>query len=384
MNRLRYFESSFSEKRSIIGEIMQQIQDKGGRFVRMKDNAWSIIPTKACRLKIAHAIQYHIRTELAQRKDFLSITSNDIVDTTDQAEVYLLKRERIVKDVQAKISWLKFQPTPSELDRSRHSPERDLLSFSSRQFEMPTGSNVDQQHQDDAPLTADIPCNVVSPYLDRRIAPMRNQHFNIHAREIPYSRSIRMNELSHSVSLDMIPPHVDPPMRPNSEVNTGDLRLLPMKHSSIPNDDIGVFQRSASLPDMIDDGRIMNHSCLRPMSQPTYSFYIENLKSMECTFDSTVALDQSRHDMGNVDRSVNAVDTPTDADQPIPYVPFESSIIEGIRTSEFHLESIDDGKGSHAPPLDGDIDLFGIDLAREFDSLPGDVDFNHEYVGTQP
>ena len=105
-NRLRYFESSFSEKRSIIADIMCQIQDKGGRFVRLKDDIWSIIPTKACRLKIAHAIQYHIRNEFSQRKDVLSITSNDVVNSTERSEEHISERERIVKDIQTKISWL--------------------------------------------------------------------------------------------------------------------------------------------------------------------------------------------------------------------------------------------------------------------------------------
>ena len=53
-------------KRAIIDDAMQLIESRGGLFVWMKDNIWSIIPAKACRLKIAHAIQYHIRNELSR------------------------------------------------------------------------------------------------------------------------------------------------------------------------------------------------------------------------------------------------------------------------------------------------------------------------------
>ena len=167
-NRLTYFESSFAEKRSIIEKIMCEIQDKGGRFVRMKNNAWSIIPTKACRLKIAHAIQYHIRNEFAQRKqEVLLISSGDkmVESCTNEPS----ERDHVGQDVQAKISWHDVQPAPSE------TPEEGTTcnttgNVSYHELDFLTERDDRLHFEKDSSSTTDASCNA-SPCQDRKVAP---------------------------------------------------------------------------------------------------------------------------------------------------------------------------------------------------------------------
>jgi hypothetical protein len=54
---MRYFKSSFALKRDIVAEVMYKIKERGGRFIRKEDSAWSIVPDEMSRLKIAHAMQ---------------------------------------------------------------------------------------------------------------------------------------------------------------------------------------------------------------------------------------------------------------------------------------------------------------------------------------
>ena len=241
--------------------------------------------------------------------------------------------------------------------------------------------------------TTHIPYNVVSPYLDRRIAPsflsnndciINDQQFEFNTREMPNGRSVRMNGLHYGDTWESLPQQIHPSARPNSEVNTGMRRLPPMKHSTIPKSDPEYIHRTASLPDMIDNRQVNRLSTLRPISKRAYSFYIENLKSLECMFNSSSALNQGKYDTDNVDNSATAVDTSANTDLPIPYAPYDSNDrSDRIGKSEFQLGLFDDHKGSDIPFLDGDLDLFGTDSTREFDSLPDDVIFDDEYVGTR-
>jgi hypothetical protein len=116
-NRLRYFHSSFAVKREIVSEVMHAIKKRGGRFLRVKDNVWSIVPDETSRLKIAHAIQYHIRTELAQSKDASSAKADDDMDPELSQESNLSDHDRIVRAIQKHINKLQNRPLSNELPR---------------------------------------------------------------------------------------------------------------------------------------------------------------------------------------------------------------------------------------------------------------------------
>jgi hypothetical protein len=111
-NRLRYLESSFVVKRSIIAEVVKIIETKGGRFVRLKDAVWSIVPESISRVKVAHAIQYHIRTEFTQSIEDSSSMAYDTASLTLVPRKLLSDQDRVIRSIQEQISKLQNELTP--------------------------------------------------------------------------------------------------------------------------------------------------------------------------------------------------------------------------------------------------------------------------------
>jgi hypothetical protein len=125
------------------------VQSKGGRFVRLKDNVWSVIPAKTCRLKVAHAIQYHIRNELSTGKDLSSIPTDVIINSQSGVEDHLSVNQLIVEDIKAKLSWLQMQEWSSDLANSYPIAQNHALCYNSRyDLSVPmNGDNVRSQQR---------------------------------------------------------------------------------------------------------------------------------------------------------------------------------------------------------------------------------------------
>jgi hypothetical protein len=75
---LRYFESNVTTKRDITLDILHTIQ-KTGQFIVLKDKLWFPINDEMARQKIAHAIQYQIRTVIGKIRE----NSSPVSDTND-------------------------------------------------------------------------------------------------------------------------------------------------------------------------------------------------------------------------------------------------------------------------------------------------------------
>ena len=90
-------------------------------------NGWLIVPDKKCRLKIAHAIQHHIRKELSPitltEEETASAAGSNI---TMGPESVTLVREDIVRAIRQKMSEL-------EMYRSRELTNCDRLQSNNRQ-----------------------------------------------------------------------------------------------------------------------------------------------------------------------------------------------------------------------------------------------------------
>ena len=71
-NRTRYFQSSITGKKDIIDEILSAIQNEG-KFLKKEGGRWTAVGHEACRQKIAHAIQYQIRTEKSQDSETAAV-----------------------------------------------------------------------------------------------------------------------------------------------------------------------------------------------------------------------------------------------------------------------------------------------------------------------
>ena len=120
-SRVRYSQSSSAEKKNIVNDVVCTIQSKGGRFVRFKDGVWSVIPFQKCRLKIAHAIQYHIRTEYAHGTEDSSSTSDDINHSESGPDDHISDHERIVREIKEKVLKIRKQLPENVLTMSYHS-----------------------------------------------------------------------------------------------------------------------------------------------------------------------------------------------------------------------------------------------------------------------
>ena len=129
-HRFRYLGASFKVKRTVIESILRVIRSTNGRFVQVNGddcNGWLIVPDKKCRLKIAHAIQHHIRKELSPitltEEETASAAGSNI---TMGAESVTLVREDIVRAIRQKMSEL-------EMYRSRELTNCDRLQSNNRQ-----------------------------------------------------------------------------------------------------------------------------------------------------------------------------------------------------------------------------------------------------------
>jgi hypothetical protein len=74
-NHERYDALSTSEKRAVVKDIMHKIH-RTGRFLKKKNDIWVIISDKDVCLKIAHAIQYHVREKKLPEKQIPTATDN--------------------------------------------------------------------------------------------------------------------------------------------------------------------------------------------------------------------------------------------------------------------------------------------------------------------
>ena len=107
------------------------IKKQGGRFVQEKDGVWSVVPDTTSRLKIAHAIQYHIRTEFSQSKD---VSEEDGTSMEQVPWEKLSEHGRVVRSIRQKIVKLQNQPSASQLPRLYHDTVHQLpISISNAQ-----------------------------------------------------------------------------------------------------------------------------------------------------------------------------------------------------------------------------------------------------------
>ena len=141
-NRLRYLDSSFAAKRDIVAEVMNTIQNSGGRFVRLKGDVWSIIPDSKSRLKVAHAIQYHIRSEFLQSKEESSATCLKPIPGKP------LSRICVIRSLREQISKLQNQPTSSAFFKSNQNADDYIPTCNSNvQYpNVPEGVTVVHNH----------------------------------------------------------------------------------------------------------------------------------------------------------------------------------------------------------------------------------------------
>jgi hypothetical protein len=375
---------------------MCKIRDKGGRFVRLKNDVWSIIPTKACRLKIAHAIQYHIRNEFSQRKPeviVLPVSSGEEQNFRDHIAKsnsgLRFERERIVRDIEAKLAWLQTHPeSESAISTPCHRTGSNTYDFMAHSCDLQTGGTVSQQREKDFPSSTEVLYNIVSPYLDRKITSLFDKDIdlgrcdqprNMHANEMANERSVHM--YGHdSDGWENLVQQMPPSNQPNSQMKSGTWRLQPLTHLAMHNGDPKYVHRSASLPNRIDDRLVDDFSIDSPMSRRAHSFCLENLKSLECMLHHPGAPNQVSYHTSNLDFSTNIADTFTDADQPIPYAPYNHQGTDQIGKSELEVELFDDTGQSDTPFMEGDLGLFRINAAHEFDNLTDD--FEDVYMGT--
>ena len=125
-NRSRYCESTFAAKRGVIAEVINKIKINGGRFVRIKENIWSVVPDSVSRLKVAHAIQYHIRTEVAQHKELQFSPADDTMNLNPIPEEELSDHDRVVRAIREKVAKMQNQHELSELPTSYRNSRNDL------------------------------------------------------------------------------------------------------------------------------------------------------------------------------------------------------------------------------------------------------------------
>lgn len=381
-NRLRYFESSFATKRSIIDEVIQTIQSKGGRFIRMKDNYWSIITSKACQLKVAHAFRYHIRTEFSQSKSLAvsSYLTNDIINARsgplDQISYHL----GIVEDVKAKLSWLRAQQVAGELTRSNNSIGNNLHLYpyksNFRQTEPLTTDNIFEKHECKSPSLTGIHHNVVSPFDERKVARsmlvscdstanMENRHVSTFPCERMNAYPLWMNKRDHYYDThESLPRDISPSIKPNFGGDIGMGPFRPLMQPQLSHGDSASVHTSVSVPvvtDMMDRRKHIvntNEMLCDPVSERASSHFIGNMDSFD--------YHEQRYDPHNQYQhinSANVIDTPTHAGRPSMY---DSNVM----ASEIQANVIDHGKSSLVSAIYGAFDVLPFDSMRDLDPLP--------------
>lgn len=207
-------------KRDIIAEVMSKIKQKGGRFVRIKDNVWSIVPDKVSRLKVAHAIQYHIRTEFAQSKEVSFSTVEDTMYLDSIPEEQLSDHDRVVRAIREKVSMLQSQPTePSELPQSsNHNTLNHLiLSNTNTNVHLIESSNTEESvGQVEMSSTQGVVHRVVPPLVQENVTEFDHllndrqfnefsQHYRRIQTALPQSNTPVWMKHSHSDDYSVFP-----------------------------------------------------------------------------------------------------------------------------------------------------------------------------------
>jgi hypothetical protein len=174
-NRLRYYESSFADKRVIIEEVINTIKIKGGRFVQLKYGVWSIVLDSQSCLKIAAAISYHIRMEFAQSK---GVSSNRAC--ADTATLKLLPEKPLSDhDRVEKMFRLQNRPTPRAQYRSHYSTINHLAMYNLNQQSYNMARGITVPHAGKAAVVHDI--GLVTPDVPKLVQlPEFNQFMDRH------------------------------------------------------------------------------------------------------------------------------------------------------------------------------------------------------------
>ena len=383
-------------KRAIIDEVIQLIRKIGGRFVCLKDNVWSIIPVKACRLKIAHAIQHHIRNEF-RRDVHIPASSNltsDIIREQSDLEEPLSDHERYVMDMKAKISLLNMQTGPHDIPTSCNSTGNHLPSSnlnSCRSDLLLNGGGFGTQKGNE--VQSRNPKDLGYPFLEQHAAAfsfisnydvVRNdQHANIYTGpttsrmflpELPRYFPAWMNQDTHAVATTP---------RPHAEV---DMNRLPesTQFNTAQHDLARIHKESALLPvvtDMIDP-RKRNSSTIHSHHDnqlvepriPIYSF--ENIQALENMYGLRSLNEpyesHNYHDIGQyaigMDVGLSLLHC-SGAGQDVFNMNGPSVIGWNSKSSEPSFDFLEDHKVPHVPTFE-DVDDFecaSFDLSSDSD-----------------
>lgn len=60
---------SNAEKRNIVHDVIQEIHENDGRFLKRGHDCWTEVSFPEARLKVSHALQYHQRVTLKQEEE---------------------------------------------------------------------------------------------------------------------------------------------------------------------------------------------------------------------------------------------------------------------------------------------------------------------------
>lgn len=346
---------------------MQTVQSKSGRFIRMKDNVWSITPSKACQLKIAHAFRYHIRTEFSQSKSLpiSSYLANDIMNARSGPVDQISYHIGIVEDVKAKLSWLHAQQVASELTRSYSSIGNNIhLSPNKSNFDE-TGDNVDKKLECESPYTAGIHHNVVSPYDERKVArcdgtgAMEDRHVSIFPPERMNAYPLWMNELNLCYDArERLPRDIPPSTTPNFGGDIGMRPFRPFIQQKLSHGDSAPAHTYESVPVVTEANGNFCYPISERASTVNGSYFIGNMNSFDYY--------EQRYGLQNLYQTINSangIDTPTRPGR-------RSMDDSNVMASEIQADFIDHGESSLISTMDGAFDVLPLDLTHDLDPLP--------------
>jgi hypothetical protein len=381
------------------------IQSKGGRFVRMKDNVWSVIPAKACRLKVAHAIQYHIRNELSPGKDASSIPTDVIINSRPGPEEQLSVNQLIVEDIKAKISWLQMQQSSCDLEQPYPGARNHVQSYNTsyRQSELSNVDNVRSQHEKEA--SSSIPYHALYPFVEQQASvPSCDSNFdgikndpqgNVRAQPSAgawFPPPQPTNSYPAWVSNGSLMQPTAPSMRRHSDAND----RKDFQESKEACGDSVMMHMYASLP-VPSDRMDHPYSTVRygyPISDQAHNYYFENIKSLECAYgvngpplqyhnynhpgsnhhrrhdgkssSNNNSGNHHNHTIGSNDRSRTAsgmvMNTQYAYGSSDAECLIDRSIIHAMDKSEYYpFDLMEDGKAPLPPILDNDLDSIGME-----------------------
>ena len=337
--------------------------------MQLNDKGWSIIPLRACRAKIAHAFQYHIRKAFSQNKS-IPVSSNRTDDVLkSRSEELLSSHTRTTEDhQQAKASWIHAQQPDRDLTISFNSIGNSLHFYryqsNFHQTESLGGETDEIKHGRESPYPLGILHCVVSPFEEQKIAQsflfshdstMKDRHVSIIPSERINCCPVRVNEFNHHYDTSKsLPNNMPNSTLPNLGAKAGIRPYRPLaQHKSTHGDSVSAHTSASVLdfPDPFERNTSHNiyhtESFSNPISERANCYFIENTNS----FDYYRQKHGSQNQYQN-NNSTDEIDTPTSPGRTTTRFDSHNSL------SDFEADLIDDGKLSHISTFDTcDFDL---------------------------